>query len=317
MNEILFTPWEGNDERPLPPLEAVGGKGHSLYWLAIHGFPVPPTWVLSTAAFELALQRAGLREPIAEIERTILSLENDWAASQEALEALEPLRQQVAAALQRVALPDQVGRALEKLVLMPTQWAVRSSATAEDSLRHSFAGQFLSLLSVPSGITLWEAVRQVWASTFGQKALTYCAQNRIPLPKMAVILQPMSPITAQDRSGVIFSHSPVPTLPGVLIQVAFGTGEVVVGGYGGDLYSVQGDEVRVQPMPTTHIQVTGSGGYTMRATTPPGPALTEAEARQLATLALRVSERWGGPVNIEFVWRADQDPILVQVRPAK
>lgn len=317
MSEILFTPWEGDEERPLPPLEAVGGKGHGLYWLAIHGFPVPPTWVLSTAAFDLALQRTGLGEQVAEIERTILSLEDDWATSQEALKTLEPIRQKVATALQRVALPDRVGRALEKLVLMPTQWAVRSSATAEDSLQHSFAGQFLSLLSVPSGVALWKAVRQVWASAFGQKALTYCAQNRIPLPKMAVILQPMSPITARDRSGVIFSHSPVPTLPGVLIQVAFGTGEVVVGGYGGDLYSVQGEEVRIQPMPAAHIRVTDPKGYTTRAATPPGTALTEAEARHLAALALQVSEQWGGPVNIEFVWQAGQDPVLVQVRPAK
>lgn len=315
--DFLFSPLEQSDISLLPPLEAVGGKGYGLYWLAAHGFPAPPTWVVSTLAFDRTLQRMGLQKRIAELEETLLAARGEWTVIQRRLETLEPLRQEITSSIQQAPLLDRVGQALEKLTLMPTQWAIRSSATAEDSPDHSFAGQFLSLLSVPQGATIWDAIRQVWASTFGRKALSYCAQNKIPIPRMAVILQPMAPITEQDRSGVIFSHSPVESIPGVLIQAAFGTGETVVKGYGGDLYSVQGNVVKVHPMPPAHIQVTAPDGYTAPVEPPSTSPLTEDEARHLADLALQVSSRWAGPVNIEFVWRAGEGPLLVQVRSAR
>jgi len=340
---ILFTPWEeeqdeerpvppveivgGKGERgsqdgnglhwPIPPVEIVGGKGHGLYWLAANDFPVPPTWVLSTAAFDMVVQRTRLTEALAEVGQALAGLADDWAMAQQALEVLEPRRAEVAEALRLATMPDRVGASLSDLPLAPAQWAVRSSATVEDNPQYSFAGQFLSLLSVPKGVALWDAIRRVWASNFGRGALLYCAQNKAPLPQMAVILQPMAPITVRDRSGVAFSHSPVETWPGVLIQAALGTGQVVVGGYGGDIYSVQGEQVQVQPMPPAEIRITGPEGYTIPQPPPAGLALTEAEARELARLVLAVAERWNGPVNVEFVWRVDEQPTLVQVRSAR
>jgi pyruvate,water dikinase len=319
VKQLLFTPWahEEGDEQPVPPVEMVGGKGWGLYWLAANGFPTPPTWVLSTAAFDMVVQRAGLTAAIAEVGRALAGLADDWATAQQALEALEPRRAAVAEALRQTEMPDRVAAALADLPLAPEQWAVRPSATVEDDPHHSFAGQFLALLSVPKGIALWDAIRGVWDSTFRREALMYCAQHTTPLPRMAVVLQPMEPVTARDRSGVVFSHSPVEMLPGVLVQVAFGTGQVVVDGYGGDIYSVQGEQVQIQPMPPSEIRVTDIMGYTVLQPLPPGLALTEEEAQELAGLALAVAERWGGPVNVEFVWRVGEGPTLVQVRSAK
>jgi phosphoenolpyruvate synthase/pyruvate phosphate dikinase len=316
---MLFTPWdeEEDNEQPIPLVEMVGGKGHGLYWLAANRFPVPLTWVLSTAAFDMVVQRARMAGTIAEVGQALAGPADDWAAAQRALEALEPRRAAVTETLRQAAMPDRVGAALSDLPLAPAQWAVRSSATVEDDPRHTFAGQFLSLLSVPQGMALWDAIRQVWASTFGRAPLLYCTQNGAPLPRMAVVLQPMEPITAQDRSGVAFSHSPVDALPGVLIQTAFGTGQVVVGGYGGDIYSVHGEQTQAQPMPPAEIRVTGAEGYTVPQSPPPGFALTEEEARELARLVLAVAERWNGPVNVEFVWRQGEGPTLVQVRSAR
>ena len=293
----------------------VGGKGYGLYWLAAHGFPAPPTWVLSTAAFDLAVDQMGLQTALEGVERALGRGRGNWAATRQALETLKTLRSAVVDGLRQAPLPDPVGAALAELPLEPTMWAVRSSATTEDSPRHSFAGQFLSLLAVPGGPPLWKGVRQVWASAFSERALTYCAQNRLPLPRMAVVLQPMSPITSRDRSGVALSHSPIETLPGVLIQATFGTGEVVVAGYGGDLYSVQGDQVRIQPMPPPDIRITATEGGTKPQPLPDALPLSEQEARELAELVRAVADRWGGPVDVEFVWRAGASPTLVQVRP--
>lgn len=316
MSEILFTPWEPDTERPLPPIEAVGGKGYGLYWLASRGFPTPPTWVLSTEAFDLVVRRMELQGLIADLEQAVRSVTDDWLQAQQWLEEIEPQRSALAERLAQGILPDLVGRALEKLVLMPTRWAVRSSATVEDRPGQSFAGQFLSLISVLSGRPLWDAIRAVWSSNFRREVLAYCAQRKVPLPRMAVILQPMEPITADDRSGVAFSHSPVSSMPGVLIQVSYGAGETVVGGYGGDLYSVDGEDLRTRSVTPPQIRVTGPQGYLTSTDSPTGPPLTAEEARYLASLVLQVAEAWGGPVNVEFIWRAGQGPQLVQVRSA-
>ncbi len=313
---MILEPYLEGSNQPVPPVEEAGGKGHGLYWLAANGFPVPPTWVLTTAAFDLVVERSDLGHTLVEMGHALAAIGDDWAAIQRGLDALEPKRRHMANGLREARLPDRLGAGVEKLALMPTLWAVRSSATLEDDPQHTFAGQFLSLLSVPGGKALWGAIRQVWASLFEREPLAYCVQNRLPLPKMAVILQPMAPLTFRDRSGVVFSHSPVPALPGALIQVAFGSGQTVVNGYGGDLYSVDRD-VRIQRMPPDEIRVSGEEGGMIAMPSPADPPLSDDEARELAVLALAVAERWGRPVNLEFTWRAGERPVIVQVRSAR
>ncbi len=315
IRKFSFNPLEpgcGTDN--IPPLMEIGGKAYGLYWLAAHGFPCPQTWVLSTTLFDLAVQNAGLEATIAEIWRNILETENDWAAVQRMLDRLEYQRLRVVELLANVTSFGRVSLALADLPIEPRYWAVRSSATVEDDPRYSFAGQFLSLLAVPTGPQLWNAVRKVWASAFNRQVLAYCAQRDTPLPRMAVIMQPMTAIGPQDRSGVIFSHSPVPTMPGVLIQTAFGTGQTVVGGRGGDLYSIHDGKVSLQPVPTEQIFVTSHNGDVKMAWPPQGHPLTDAEALQLADLVSKVAETWDGAVNVEFVWRVNEPPLLVQVR---
>jgi len=34
-------------------------------------------------------------------------------------------------------------------------------------------------------------------------------------------------------------------------------------------------------------------------------------------LVLAVAERWGGQINVEFIWRKGEEPTLVQVRSAR
>ncbi len=317
-DRFLFEPLEpGSGEQNIPGVMSVGGKGYGLYWLAAYGFPSPPTWVLDTGLFDQSVKRAKLERDIADIWRSILEVEKDWQAIQRMLDSFEPQRQKIVAELEQVEAFGRISLALARLPLEPKYWAVRSSATVEDNPHHSFAGQFRSYLSVPAGPDVWVAVRKVWASAFSREVLMYCAQHNTPLPRMAVILQEMAPLSAQDRSGVAFSHSPVTTFPGVLIQATFGAGPTVVSGRGGDLYSVEGDTVKMQPMPPDQIVVSNvENGYIEPQPAPKGTPLMEEEAQSLAALLREVAERWGGPVNVEFVWRADAPVQVVQVRSA-
>ncbi len=320
MEKYFYTPYDPNDRGVLPPVEAVGGKALGLYWLAWQKFPVPPTWTLSTALFEMALERAGVAPLAQRIWKTILRADTDWQTAQRALDALEPERQRIIEALGSLNWFDRAAMAVSSLPRDAEQWAVRSSATVEDNAAQSFAGQFSSFLSVSNDLhQLWDAIRKVWLSTFERQVFMYCVQHKTSIPRMAVVLQPMRPITAADRSGVAFSHSPVPTLPGVLIQVAPGSAETVVAGYGGDLYAVHEGKVTVQELPLPHMQVTSeAGGTVKRPVVREGALFSEEQVRQLADLLLRISARWGGPVDVEFIWRAGEvEPTFVQIRPAR
>ncbi len=311
---LLYTPKSVTGDGIIPAIKNVGGKGSGLYWLQAHHFPTPPTWVLSTAAFDLMLTHIKMTTILQEIDQATASLPT-WEETQRTLDQLEQPRQAIIKALRVMALPREI---LSILLQLPrqNQWAVRSSATVEDSEAHSFAGLFFSRLSVlPTTDELERAVREVWASTFKREVLAYRAQFGLPFPCMAVILQPMKPITAQERSGVAFSRSPVPTMPGVLIQASFGAGRAVVEGRGGDMFAVQGEQVNTIPMPPPNITVSGAKGE-VAAPTPPGVALTPQEARQLAAHVLKMSLLWGKPVNVEFVWYGrDREPLFVQIRP--
>ena len=314
---ILFPPLSSGETDKIPPVGQVGGKGYGLYWLAVNGFPTPPTWALSTEVFDAAVEQAGLTEAVAQIRRTIVATKDEWIAIQRALDHLEPQIAQITQGLYQATLPDELVAALKEIETQSAEWAVRSSATVEDHPRHSFAGQFTSLLSVLPGKNLLDATRQVWASAFKREALVYCAQKKTPLPRMAVLYQPMRPITANDRSGVAFSHSPVSTMPGVLIQAAFGAGQTVVGGYGGDLYSEHEGVVKTQAVTPAQIHVSAPDGGIVAQPPPEGSLpLTEDQARELAVIIRDITVRWGSPVDVEFVWRAGEGSTFVQVRSA-
>ena len=315
---LLYTPMDNQQSlKDIPDVSLIGGKGVGLYWLAVNGFPVPPTWILSTELFDIGLYQARVHGQVGRLWQALQAIDAaDWQATQTLLHDLEPEHQLIVTTIEKMSLFDTVQEALRALPSDVLYWAVRSSATVEDNPQHSFAGQFHSRLTVLRH-ALWRAICEVWAATYNSSVLSYCVQHQAPLPQMAVVLQPMQAISEQARGGVAFSHSPVPGMPGILIQATFGSAETVVQGYGGDLYVVNGTAMQMQEMPPPHIQVSSLEGRITTVAPPAAPALTEAEARQLAALVKEIAERWGSPVDVEFFWPAGAtSPVIVQVRSA-
>ncbi|NBD36567.1 MAG: hypothetical protein GVY30_11300 [Chloroflexi bacterium] len=318
MHQLLYPPLTTEHKKEhVPHVSRIGGKALGLYWLAIHGFPAPPTWTLDTSLFDVAIQKSGESQALVKLWDMIKELEGDWKSIHQRLQEIESDLTNVRTALQKTSQFNMMSEALSKL---PTaqhhHWAVRSSATVEDNPNYSFAGQFYTKISVLR-YAIWSAIRDVWASVFTKEVLNYCIQYKTPIPRMGVVLQPMSLVKAEDRAGVTFSHSPIPTMKGILIQATFGTGETVVTGRGGDIYSVHDGKVAVQAMPPDRIEVSGPEGKMLAMAPPDRLALTKEEARTLADLTARVAELWGEPVDIEFIWKANApEPQLVQVRSA-
>jgi phosphoenolpyruvate synthase/pyruvate phosphate dikinase len=169
-------------------LALAGGKGANLGEMARAGFPVPPGFCVTTAAYRLFL--AGHSD--------VAGLFVCFEASH--TDNVEGLRR-AACAFREELLKLPIPAPVEQAVLAAWEnlgsdlaYAVRSSATAEDLPHASFAGQQESYLNVRGKEALLRAIRSCWASLFTDRAVVYRARNRFAHRAVAlcVVVQRMA-----------------------------------------------------------------------------------------------------------------------------
>ncbi|CAL1284489.1 unnamed protein product, partial [Larinioides sclopetarius] len=109
------------------------------------------------------------------------------------------------------------------------KFAIRSSATGEDTATMSAAGQMDTFLGVQGLEEIFSAVKKCWASQFGYIAVEYKRRNGQALNSpMAVVIQDM---VACEVAGVLFTCDPVTNNPSMItITANYGLGETVVSG---------------------------------------------------------------------------------------
>ena len=182
-----------------------GGKGASLAAMTAAGLPVPPGFVIPSAALEQAVDGRRLRE---------LAGARAHAEAQELVLAAEPPRAQISAAYETLG----GGRV-----------AVRSSAAAEDSAAASFAGQQETYLEVVGADEVCARVVECWASFFSERAIFYRAhKGSLDDLSMAVVVQRM---VEAEKSGVMFTADPVQRRRDqMIVEATLGLGEQVVSG---------------------------------------------------------------------------------------
>lgn len=196
---------EFTDER-CREVELSGGKGASLASMTQNGLPVPPGFVVTSAAFAQAVDDAGLL--------TCLKA-RDLEGARAVVSGTEPPRDLIKTAYER--LPQGVSV------------AVRSSACAEDGTEASYAGQQETYLFVESFDEVCEKVVECWLSFFSERALFY-RQHKGDLDdiQMAVVVQQM---VDADKAGVMFTVDPVNhRRDRIVVEAARGVGEHVVSG---------------------------------------------------------------------------------------
>ncbi|XHF30446.1 phosphoenolpyruvate synthase [Corallococcus exercitus] len=290
-----------------------GGKGANLGELTRAGLPVPRGFVITAAAFHSAM------EPVRDRLRELWSrVDPDEPRS------LARLTQDLRDVVLRAPLPDWLRIAVlasyHQLQECPAV-AVRSSATSEDTATTSFAGMHESFTNVVGDDALLDRLRACWASAYGERVVAYRkAQGLTEEPEIAVVVQSM---VDSARSGVMFTVDPASGNPRhIVIESAFGLGEVVVGGQvEPDTYVVDrtGPRLLETRVGVKAFQWVRDGeGREKREVLPPERArarvLTDAEVLELARLGLRVERLYGAPQDIEW---AEQDGrfYLVQSRP--
>ncbi len=187
-------------------VDLAGGKGASLASMTANGLPVPPGFVITSAAFVDAVDGNALLTHVKA---------GDLDAARAVVRATEPPRELVREHYDRLPAGCSV--------------AVRSSACAEDSQDASYAGQQETYLFVETFEDVLEKVVECWLSFFSERALFY-RQHKGSLDDiaMAVVVQQMVDAT---KAGVMFTVDPVNhRRDRVVVEAARGVGEHVVSG---------------------------------------------------------------------------------------
>lgn len=295
----------------------VGGKGMNLGALAQAGFPVPPGFCVDTEAYRRFV--AGCRAFPELLDRLDRLGADDVAGVRE-------LGARVREALLATPLPPEVGRAAlaaHAELGVDHNYAVRSSATAEDLPGASFAGQQDTFLGVRGGDALLDAIRRCFASLFTDRAILYRARGGFGHRgvALAVVVQRM---IAPDAAGILFTADPVTGHRKTLtIDAGFGLGEALVGGLvTADLYRVDRrartiKEVRVGDKRVAIWPLPGGGTRTEELSPERRHArvLDDAAIFALTELGERVEAHYGGaPQDLEWCFEGDRLHLL-QARP--
>jgi phosphoenolpyruvate synthase/pyruvate phosphate dikinase len=293
----------------------VGGKGAHLGELSrIEGIRVPDGFCVTTDAFRRIMADASsIGERLDRLSRL----------SPDDREAIRTLSAEIRRILEGIAIPDDLAVAITRSVARlgeQAAYAVRSSATAEDLPKASFAGQQDTFLNVVGPAAILEHISRCWASLFTERAVTYRLRNGFDRRNvhMAVVVQQM---VFPEAAGVLFTADPVTSSRKVTsVEATFGLGESLVSGLvNADVYQVRDDEVIAKAVATKKLAIHASpaGGTREEAIEPERqeqPALTDAQAVELAQLGRRIEGHFGLPQDIEWCL-VDDSFQIVQSRP--
>ena len=294
----------------------VGGKASGLARLLAAGLAVPDGCCVTTRAYEQSLVTLGF-DPRERWRRALELMGEDRRRELQDCRAaighsdLSGVLQGVWEEVQRVAGWRE------------RQWALRSSASNEDSAHTSAAGLYRTVLGVQ-----WEelarGIIEVWASLWEERVLVYTAKSGtgdLP-PSMAVVIQPLlDPTTA----GVAYSIDPVTGRDRyVTINVIGGLGQPLVDGtVTPDQYlvgTIDGQPRRVirRIAGQQHERmVVVAGGIAME----PIPSaeqdrtlLGDRQLFEIAALTKRIEQLFQRPVDVE--WAIDREGLwALQARP--
>jgi len=318
-------------------LDKVGGKnaslGEMIGGLAQAGIRVPGGFATTAEAYRAFLAQNGLEKRIRD---RLAGLDpND-------VEALAKCGAEIRRWIEESPFPDEIENTIkqyfqdvEEQTSSDISYAVRSSATAEDLPDASFAGQQETFLNIRGVDNVLQAIRQVFASLYNDRAISYRVHHGFEHGHVALSAAVQQMVRSDlGSSGVMFT---LDTESGfrdvVFITASFGLGEMVVQG------AVNPDEFYVhKPMlaagrPAVIRRSLGSKLQKMVF----GPAaeagrstrvvevdraeadrfsLNDAEVMELSRYAVAIEAHYGRPMDIEWARDGlDGKLYVLQARP--
>jgi pyruvate,water dikinase len=300
-------------------VERVGGKNASLGEMIQHlsqlGVSVPNGFATTADAYREFLAHEGLADRI-NAQLDVLNVDDTDALAK----AGKSIREALMKAPFPAALEAEIRSAYEVLLAESTgeiSVAVRSSATAEDLPDASFAGQQETFLNVRGIDEVLEKMKEVFASLFNDRAISYRVHKDFEHSKVALSAGVQRMVRSDiGSSGVMFTMDTESGFrDAVFITSSYGLGEAVVQG------AVNPDEFYVYKpglaagRPAILKRGLGEKAKKMVYAAGHGKAVEfvavpEAERRQfslndtdiaeLATQAMTIEKHYGRPMDIEW-----------------
>ncbi|AZZ91525.1 phosphoenolpyruvate synthase [Hahella sp. KA22] len=317
-------------------IDKVGGKnaslGEMISNLAHAGVTVPLGFATTAHAYREFLQTEGLDKRIHD-ELAKLDV-NDVVAL---AETGSRIRQWITDTPFPKQLDDAIASGVAKLQEGNQNMAVavRSSATAEDLPDASFAGQQETFLNIVGVENIRHAVKEVFASLFNDRAISYRAHHGFEHSHVALSAGIQRMVRSESASsGVMFTLDTESGFKDVVfITASYGLGETVVQG------AVNPDEFYVHKptfeagrpavlrrnLGSKAIKMVygdhGSAGKSVQTVNVDQEdrgkfSLTDAEIYELTRQALVIEKHYDRPMDIEWAKDGDDGKLyIVQARP--
>ena len=297
--------------------EEAGGKGANMGEMVAAKLPVPPGFVVLRDGYLASMTVAGLAAELNSAHRMAIDHAGETGTLTERCQLMQDL-------VIKAGMDDEVRteiiaayRAMGANIVV----AVRSSATGEDGADASFAGMNATFTNISGEDCLVDAVQRCWASLFSPRVVTYRASRGFTAdPAMAVVVQQM---IASERSGVAFTADPTTdAVDRVVVEAAFGQGEVVVSGsVEPDTYIVakESGEILSRRIGYQSFKIVrGADGHDQNVAIGEAQAqaqvLSDDEVREIAGIAVASERHSGCPQDTEWAI-ADGKTWIVQTRP--
>jgi pyruvate,water dikinase len=324
------------DDLRMSDVDRVGGKNASLGemtgQLSRAGIRVPKGFATVAGAYREFLEQGAL---VRRIEDRLKALDTDDV---EALaDCGRDIRAWIVAAPFPGELEAEVAAAYRELTGgdESVAVAVRSSATAEDLPDASFAGQQETFLNVRGLKNVMQALKQVFASLYNDRAISYRVHKGFDHSSVALSAGVQRMVRSDvGASGVLFT---LDTESGfrdvVFITASWGLGETVVqGAVNPDEFYVHKPMLRGGKFPVIRrglgsklqkmiLADHGTAGQSVKTVEVPEPdrdrfCLSDDDVVELARYALKIEEHYQRPMDIEWAKDGvDGKLYILQARP--
>lgn len=222
------------EEVGIEDVPEVGGKnaslGEMIQELFEKGVSIPGGYIVTASSYRYFLKETKLLRFIEE-KLQGLNTKN--------LKDLEKRAKEIREKIKTTAFPQDLEEAIilahqeaEKKYGKGVDFAVRSSATAEDLPDASFAGEHETFLNIRGSKNILKAVKSAMASLFTERAISYRVDKGFDHLKIALSVGVQKMVRADKGcSGVMFTLDTETGFPDVvLINGSWGLGEMIVQG---------------------------------------------------------------------------------------
>ncbi|NLY40853.1 MAG: phosphoenolpyruvate synthase, partial [Desulfovibrionales bacterium] len=300
-------------------VDVVGGKCANLGELRNNAQVLTPEgFAITTTAYARFLDADGLREEIMKLLRDVRPNEPDKIVAVSA---------GIARAISAVRVPEAITQALlttwDSTFANPetVRVAVRSSAISEDGVL-SFSGQYRTVLGVQRS-NIEDAFRDVLASLFSPRAITYRIHHGVPFEQCAMGMACIEMVDSV-ASGIIFSRHPVdPLSDEIVLNSIWGLGAYAVDGIiEPDTWHIKrgaSPRITFEHVADKKIRLVSDIHGKHEEAVPEAqrsqPSLTQEQVLTLAHIAMKLDAHYHRPQDIE--WALDQrgQIVILQSRP--